>query len=231
VANIREQRAQAGGDVDMPPNLQWFNRTPYLFPLGNLIVWGMGLPLGIISWAGWALAIVQAVRGKWRRHLIPVVWTGAYFVWQASSFNPSMRYFLPIYPTLALLAAWAMWEAWDWASGLRGRRRGIARGLTGFVAAGAIVGTAIWAFSFVSIYTRPATRVAASRWIFQHLPGAVNVVVETDEGPLLEVVPVPQDFILAPGISRLVEFHNNQTGIVSSLAIPFSRDRPGGPRR
>ncbi len=115
VANIREQRSQAGGDVDMPPNLQWFNRTPYVFPWVNLVVWGLGLPLGLVSWAGWLLAIMRAVRGQWRRHLIPIVWTGAYFVWQASSFNPSMRYFLPIYPTLALLAGWALWEAWDWA--------------------------------------------------------------------------------------------------------------------
>ncbi len=224
LANIREQRGQAGGDVDMPPNLQWFNRTPYVFPFLNLVVWGMGLPFGLISWLGWALAGVQMVRGRWRRHLIPVLWTGAYFVWQASSFNPSMRYFLPIYPTLALLAAWALWEAWDWASNLRERRRTLARSLIGFVGSVVVVGTAIWAFAFVSIYTRPATRVAASHWIFQHLPGAVNIVVETDEGPLLEVVPVPQDFILAPGVSRMVEFHNNQTGIVSSLAIPFSRD-------
>jgi YYY domain-containing protein len=224
VANIREQRSQAGGDVDMPPNLQWFNRTPYVFPWVNLVVWGLGLPLGLVSWAGWVLAIVQVVRRQWRRHLIPVVWTGAYFVWQASSFNPSMRYFLPIYPTLALLAAWALWEAWDWARNLHGRGRVFARGAVGLVGAVVVVGTAIWAFAFVSIYTRQVTRVAASEWIFSHLPGAVNVVVETDDGSLLEVVPVAQDFIVASGACRVVEFHNNQTGSVSSLAIPYSRD-------
>ncbi|MCX6070820.1 MAG: DUF2298 domain-containing protein, partial [Chloroflexi bacterium] len=60
--------------------------------------------------------------------------------------------------------------------------------------------------------------------IFSHLPGAVNVVVDTADGSLLEVVPVAQDFVVAPGASRTVEFHNNQTGTVTSLSIPYVRD-------
>ncbi len=224
LANIREQRSQAGGNVDMPPNLQWFNRTAYVFPWANLVTWGMGLPLGLISWAGWALAGLQMLRGHWRRHLIPVVWTGAFFAWQASTFNPSMRYFLPIYPTLALLAAWGLWEAWDAAGHLVGRRRTMARTGAGAVGGLVIVSTAVWAFAFVSIYTRPVTRVAASRWIFTHLPGAVNLVLDTGETQTLEVVPVPQDVVLAVGLPRLSEFHNNETGQVSSIAIPYARD-------
>ena len=224
LANIREQRGQAGGNVDMPPNLQWFNRSAYAFPWVNLVTWGMGLPLGLISWAGWALAGWQMLRGAWRRHLIPVVWTGAYFAWQASTFNPSMRYFLPIYPTLALMAAWALWEAWDAAGKLAGRPRTTARTGAGAVAALVIAATAVWAFAFVSIYVRPVTRVAASRWVFTHLPGAVNLVLDTGNGQMLEVVPVPQDVILAPGMPRLSEFHNNETGQVSSIAIPYARD-------
>jgi YYY domain-containing protein len=224
VANIREQRSQARGNVDMPPNLQWFDRTPYVFPWVNLVVWGLGFPLGLASWAAWGAAIVESVRGRWRRHLIPIVWTGAYFVWQASTFNPSMRYFLPVYPTLALLAAWGLWEAWDRARGRVGRSRVLASSAVGFVGVAVIVSTAIWAFAFVSIYTRPATRVAASEWIFSHLPGAVNVVVDTADGSLLEVVPVPQDFVVAPGAARVVEFHNNQTGTALNLAIPYALD-------
>ncbi len=94
----------------------------------------------------------------------------------------------------------------------------------GFVGAAIVVGTAIWAFAFVSIYTRQVTRVAASEWMFSHLPGAVNVVVDTAEGSLLEVVPVPQDFIVAPGASRTVELHNNQPGTATGLSIPYARD-------
>src|SRR5690606_37139397 len=37
---------QVSGQVDFPPNHQWALRTPYLFPLRNMIQWGMGAPLG-----------------------------------------------------------------------------------------------------------------------------------------------------------------------------------------
>ena len=51
VANIREQRNQAAGDVDFPPALQWARR-PIWFSGQNMVLWGLGLPLGILSWAG-----------------------------------------------------------------------------------------------------------------------------------------------------------------------------------
>ena len=35
---------------------QWANRPRFVFALQNMIVWGMGLPLGLAAWAGWALA-------------------------------------------------------------------------------------------------------------------------------------------------------------------------------
>lgn len=41
---------QAGGDF--PPNIQWVGRTSYIFPLKNMVLWGMGLPLGLAAWAG-----------------------------------------------------------------------------------------------------------------------------------------------------------------------------------
>ncbi len=51
VANITQQRAQATGESDMPWNLQWARRS-HLYSFTNLTVWGLGLPLGILAWAG-----------------------------------------------------------------------------------------------------------------------------------------------------------------------------------
>ena len=60
--NMGEIRGQVTGDVDFPPNHQWTNRPAFIFPLENMIKWGMGVPLGVIVWIGFAFAAWQSVR-------------------------------------------------------------------------------------------------------------------------------------------------------------------------
>ncbi|MGQ9840931.1 MAG: DUF2298 domain-containing protein [Anaerolineae bacterium] len=105
------------GDADQPPMHQWASRTPFVFPWVNMVVWGMGLPLGLAAWAGWALAAWQVARSLTvrpdpravRAHLLPVTWVGGMFVYHSIQFSYTMRYYLPIYPLLAMLAAWLLW--------------------------------------------------------------------------------------------------------------------------
>jgi hypothetical protein len=93
-----------------PPGEQWVDRTALVFPLMNMVVWGMGLALGLAAWGGFGWALVRSfkVPGEWRMHLLPLVWVGGYFLFMGTRHVMSMRYFLPIYPFLALLAAWAL---------------------------------------------------------------------------------------------------------------------------
>ncbi|MBV5331447.1 glycosyltransferase family 39 protein, partial [bacterium] len=102
LSNIMEQRAQAAGS-DLPWNLQWARRS-HLYSFTNLTTWGLGLPLGILAWAGFLLMGWRIVKGEWR-HLLLWGWTAFYFLWQSLQFNPTMRYQLPIYPLLAMMAA------------------------------------------------------------------------------------------------------------------------------
>jgi hypothetical protein len=60
VADITQQRAQATGEADMPWNLQWARRT-HFYSFTNLTVWGLGLPLGILAWAGFLLGLDRTV--------------------------------------------------------------------------------------------------------------------------------------------------------------------------
>jgi len=99
VNNILEQRAQAGGDADVPFAFQWARRT-HLYSFENLTKWGLGLPLGILAWAGFLWMGWRILKGE-RRHILLWSWTAIYFLWQSIQFNPTMRYQLPIYPLLA----------------------------------------------------------------------------------------------------------------------------------
>jgi hypothetical protein len=165
----------------------------------------------------------KVLRGDWRRHLIPVVWTGTYFLWQSTGFTPSMRYQLPVYPTLILLAAWALWEVWDRAAAVRSRWRAPARVTAGLLGSAVLLGTAAWALAFVQIYMRPVTRVAATRWVYTHLPGVVNLVVDSSDGDLLEPIPMPLDFTLTAGAPHLASFVSQLDGGAPSKVTYWSR--------
>ncbi|MFM8424726.1 MAG: glycosyltransferase family 39 protein, partial [Chloroflexota bacterium] len=180
VEGIAEQRTQATGKADLPWNLQWARRT-HLYSFENLTVWGLGLPLGILAWVGFLFMGWRILKGNYH-HLLLWGWTALYFGWQSMQFNPTMRYQLPIYPLLAMMAAWVVFEIPQ--PNTDRRRQTIVRGLSSVVTLTVLALTAIWAFAFQSIYLRDEPRMAASRWMFQNVPSAVNLSIETDEGKL-----------------------------------------------
>ena len=103
-------RRLMSGEVDSPPGHQWAARTPIVFPWVNMVVWGLGVPLGLTAWAGWALVGVELLRGRWRQHLIPWVWGTGFFLYQATQWVKSMRYILPVYYVFILFAAYGLWR-------------------------------------------------------------------------------------------------------------------------
>jgi YYY domain-containing protein len=186
--DIRQASAFSAGQVDFPPNHQWASRTPYLFPWRNMVFWGMGLPLGLMAWFGWAWAALQILRAKpqWTRHILPVTWIMVYFGYMGRQWVTTMRYFLPLYPYLILLAAWAMYEivsrAWRWMerNPTQIRRLATAGGVGLLIVV--LLSTYLWAGMFVRIYQRQLTRVEASRWVFRNLPGPLSTSVQMDNG-------------------------------------------------
>lgn len=184
VETLRRLAAQTSGDVDFPPALQWARR-PLWFSGQNMVLWGLGLPLGIAAWAGFVgMGWRMWRRGEWQQHLVLWGWTALYFSWQSLNANPTMRYQLPVYPSLAVIAAWGIFALWDrvkrqeTAISSVGWRKVAVLGL-GLTVLGA---TFAWAYAFTRIYTRPVTRVAASEWIYQNVPAAINLRIANEEG-------------------------------------------------
>ncbi|HLF02278.1 MAG TPA: DUF2298 domain-containing protein, partial [Anaerolineales bacterium] len=232
---IREVTDQVAGKADYPPNTHWADRSQLTFAWIQNAGWGMGLPLGIVATLGWLWAARRAWRDasfdrdsnrEWQGHLLLVVWVGAYFLWQNAQFWRYMRYFMPIYPFAALLAAWALIELFDRAMALKTRTLREVRqttllrlGAIGLVAAVALA-TYAYAWAFTRIYTRPHTRVEASWWMLENIPGPLNVNFTTADGKVkTQPVAVPYDLVLKPGegVWR-APFEPVTAGVVSEIA-------------
>jgi YYY domain-containing protein len=227
---ILSQRTQ----TDFPPAMQWARR-PLTFALKNLTVWGLGLPLGLLAWAGFLWAGWRMLKGEWQRHALPWIWTAGYFgfqMWQ-SHFNPSMRYFLPMYPTLVIFAAWILVWVYDRhvgegvGAGLQtrpymaknSRFSGIFRIIAILVGAFVLVYTLLYAYGFSRLYTRPITRLAASRWIYQNVPGPIVLQFNTADGQYNQPMPVPNNYYISKVTPYDGAFEARQDGSLTKVTL------------
>ncbi|HEX9373315.1 MAG TPA: DUF2298 domain-containing protein [Roseiflexaceae bacterium] len=198
IDNITTIGGYVSGALDSPPSQQWAGRTPFLFPLQNMILWGMGLPLGLAAWIAWAAAGVQMARAAWAGwsgagwqllrqrlvHLLPWSWIAFYFAWQGGQFGMTMRYYLLLYGLLALFAAWGLiriadcrLQIADWAQ-KKSTIYNLQSAIRWVPLLVVVAGTLCWAYAFTRIYTRPHSRITASRWIYEHIPAGSTLTAE-----------------------------------------------------
>ncbi|HEY5903245.1 MAG TPA: glycosyltransferase family 39 protein, partial [Anaerolineales bacterium] len=194
VADVVEQQKTASGKSDLPWVQQWTGRSA-AYPLYNIVFWGMGLPLGLAAIVGFGLAAYELWRRRIAQDLLPITYVGVTFLYHALTFVKFMRYFLPIYPFLAMMAAALIIRLWrepeasgdppagpparfrDRAIALLGRVR-FSPALVVGVTVAVVGGTLLYAVAFSSIYSRPHTRVAASRWMYTHIPAGSTLANE-----------------------------------------------------
>jgi uncharacterized membrane protein len=188
VQDISEAQRLVSGQADIPPNHQWANRLPWLFPGQNIVLYGLGIALGVSAVFGllWALWIIIRAKPGAIAVLLPALWVTAYFGWLGPNWVTSMRYFLLLYGPLTLLAAWALWEmvmrarrAMQSQSYWKGRAAfGMASTLLVFV----LGYTLLYGYGMTAIYRNLLTRAAASLWFQQNVPGDLGVWVVRDDG-------------------------------------------------
>ncbi|MGB7873439.1 MAG: DUF2298 domain-containing protein [Anaerolineales bacterium] len=236
--NIAEQRVQARGVADLPWNLQWARRT-HFYSFKNLTIWGLGLPLGILAWAGFLYMGWRILKGEWK-HTLLWGWTAFYFIWQSLQFNPTMRYQLPVYPLLAMMAAWVVFEVAG-TSVLRITRNAfrkldsVIRKLALPIGLLVLAATAVWAYAFHTIYVREEPRMAASRWIYQNVPGPVNVHIQTADGGFYnQPLPFFEGSTIQAGVPYDAHFNAQREGLFTEVMLghvvdpsaPPESDRP-----
>jgi YYY domain-containing protein len=181
IATMKEISAQSSGDVDFPPALQWARR-PIWFAPENMILFGMGIPFGLAAFGGFLLMGWRIITANWRKHILIWGWTGVYFTWQAVNWVRAMRYQVLIYPMFAIIAAWGIFALWEKGKLItRPKRAVFLRAAAIVVGTIAVAGTLIYAYAFTRIYNRTMTRIAASEWIYQNVPSAINLKINTGE--------------------------------------------------
>ena len=227
-SSLQSLRAQASGDVDFPPALQWARR-PITFSGENLVKWGLGLPLGIvtiISILSMGVAIVK--KKNWHQHFPFWTYTVLYFIWQSISFVRTMRYQMLIYPTLVLIAAWGLTKLWTSRKAIKIAiiriSPRILRVFGVVLTVVVVLSTAAWAFAFSRIYTYRHPRLAASEWIFQNIPGALTLELETEEGPYQRPLSYQGGDEVRPGASLRIPFKPITNGNISEVTIPHIMD-------
>ncbi len=171
--DLAAQSAITRGEVDVPFDVQWIGRTPWLFSACNLGFWGYGWGTLVSGALGIALVLVRAsqrdLRGEQRG---PILLASALFCLvlfgvQGATFSKFTRYFLPMTPFIALLGAY-FWQT------LVQKWRILRFGpilLAGF--------SALWCVAVTGIYGRTHTRLEASRWIVSHIAPGTAVANET----------------------------------------------------
>lgn len=233
LASLAVAQSESSGIGGGPPGEQWTNRPALIFPWINMTLWGMGLPLGLLAWAALAWAAWRLARSDWAAEhapqaaplLIPVIWVGGYFLFMGTRWVKSVRYFLPIYPFLALLAAWALSELWarGQQAGARSRRWLLA--LAAVVSAGVLTGTLAWAWGFTSIYRTDNTRIQASRWIFQNVPAPLSLeLTDAEGGAFLEPVPFGDNQPLTDAVAYRQELRLRRPGTLTGIAAARVRN-------
>lgn len=229
------------GNAESPPNWQWVARTRYVFAFSNMVLWGMGAALGLTGWAAWGWSLWRAVRGRAGAlgNLLLVLWVLVYFGWLGNQWVMSMRYYLPMYPAFALLAAWALVELLR-----RAQRSGVAwRRLAAWaLAVGVITFTLLWALMFTNIYRHLFSPAAASYWIQENVSADFSMRIEGADVPLINIPVVNQfgtdDMAIellasryAPNQLHMQAFTAPASGTISSIHTPHlgQLDSASGP--
>ncbi|MDD3998484.1 MAG: hypothetical protein PHR98_00055 [Candidatus Shapirobacteria bacterium] len=153
IDNLKTLANFSGSDIYYPPGVQWINRLLFLDSSVNLVVWGLGL---VFSLPLLFLIFRFFIKPKIKFNLIFIIsfWIILLFIYQSLQFAHTMRYYLPVYPFICLIFVTLLSQF----------------KLKKFIIILILILNIFYALAFLSIYSRPNSRIQASNWINQYIP-------------------------------------------------------------
>lgn len=196
-ADIRLQLQMNSNPYIFPYTLQYVETTPYFYYLKNIFLWGLGPIISTLSMIGFLslgkfliLNFKFLFKSKFlnSKHLIIFLFFYLlYFFIVGRSSVKFMRYMLPMYPFFAILAGYGLYSV---LSSLRrqGSSLKISKLIVWIPAYAGMTGALILTFMFISIYSKPHTRIAATEWILKNIPAGSTLAIEhwDDRIPIYE---------------------------------------------
>ena len=186
-SDLLTESYMAQGLADIPYTRQFIGTRAYLYPLWQLALWSLGLPLGALAGAGLIYALVQAVRDAVRGRLdvslaevLLFIWVGSYFGIVGGFHAKFLRYMLPITPVLCL------WAGHLGQAALAGaQRRGIGWRLTAILGAVLVLGgTTAYALAYTNVYRQTHPWIQATAMLCEKAPKGTHLLIEHWDDPL-----------------------------------------------
>jgi len=171
ISQIREQSAMTSDAYVFPYTLQYVGTLAYIYPLKNILIYGWGYPLSLISVFGIWFLISKSKRQLSKINRKPILiflsFYIIYFLLVGRFSVKFMRYYLPLYPMLASFAALGIFQL-----------QKLSRHFFPFVFGLLLLVHLTWLFAFISIYQSPNPRTQASTWINQNIPVGSTILRE-----------------------------------------------------
>lgn len=113
---VSAQTALAQGKLDYPYVRQFVGTTPFVYEIQQLLLYDMGLPLGLLGLAGFAWAVARLWRSLLDDWAVIVTWLVCYFAVVGSAYTKFTRYMLPVFAPLAVCGAAALGALAVWGT-------------------------------------------------------------------------------------------------------------------
>ncbi len=162
ISGLKTLRSYEDSSGWYPPSVQWIN-TPVWFSFENLFYWGLGPVLAVLALAASVYAFYY--RSKYPGVLLVLIWIWGLFFYQSLQFTKPLRYFYPAYPFIAVISGLFLSRCWLLLRHI-------------YIKFGILLLLIYWPVAFISIYTRPVTRIQATDWINQHIPSGSTLTCE-----------------------------------------------------
>ncbi len=179
--NMAESANQQNGIADYPPSLQWVDQPSIWYSLKNLVIWYMGSFWGVLAIIAFIFITIKFLKNLINLKIfsdleqfkiyLPWIYVGIIFFYQSTRFVKVGRYFISIFPFLALISAYFLVFLINKIYDLFKNKSSIlSLGLPSIIILIIILGHSFWGSAFLSIYSKQHTRIESSYWILDNIP-------------------------------------------------------------